>query len=384
VTLSLFRLSILLLVLSEVAGGFGIQRLVPGDDLGVFGTARPWMVLFFAVSVLSSRRRPGTWRTPVVRLGMALAALHVVLLVSSGWSPRQRPDPMEFTNVVLIVLALPLAGVLFSHEVKRRQDWMLKVLFMLGLASLPIALAGFTAVNAELSLQAVGSIRIARTAGLGAVAGLALSARHRRWIWLVPVPFWALIMLASGNRASILALVVGGFPLLLTVRKVSVVAGAALMATLVAVTVLVLPLAEEIIRFFFQRALWDEGGRIYLADRGILFSSAWILFRMSPIFGHGLGGYGELAGIYYEYPHNLTLSFASEMGLLGLLPYAVIVGLIVRAVWRNHDLHHLGTGGVFAFLFVATQFSGSYGDAFLMWVAGLAVYGSAYPARAST
>ena len=156
------------------------------------------------------------------------------------------------------------------------------------------------------------------------------------------------------------------------------------MAAVVAFAVLVLPVAEEIIRFFFERAIWEEGGRIYLADRGILFSSGWALFRMAPLVGHGLGGFGELAGIYYEYPHNLTLSFASEMGLLGIIPYVGILALMIRAVWVSRNLYHLGTAGVFAFLFVSSQFSGSYGDAFLMWVAGLAVFASGYPARPST
>ena len=144
----------------------------------------------------------------------------------------------------------------------------------------------------------------------------------------------------------------------------------ALVAALVVVTV---PVAGEIVRFFFQEAIWESDGRIYLADRGVLFGSALALFLRAPWTGHGLGGYGALAGTYYEYPHNLTLSFATELGVLGLVPYALLLGMSLLAFRRSNSPTHLGMAGVFLYLFVAAQFSGSYGDAFLLWIAGLAV-----------
>jgi len=263
----------------------------------------------------------------------------------------------------------------FAERTEEHQEWILKLLFLIGVAALPVAVAGFTAVSAELNLRAVGSIRIARTAGLAAVAALALGLRGRSWLWLIPVPVWVLVMLASGNRASLLAFGLAGIPLLFSTRRVQALSGAAVMGMVAVAVVLTIPVAGEIVRFFFQQALWEADGRIYFADRGILFRTAWVLFARSPWVGSGLGGYAAMAGNYYEYPHNLTLSFASEMGLLGLVPYLVLLWVTFRAFGLDRSPIHLGVVGVFVYLFVAAQFSGTYGDSFFMWVSALAIYG---------
>lgn len=370
-------LAVALLVLSEAAGGFSLVRLAPDLEVGPLGMARTWLVAFFALSVLLAWTKTPVWRAPVLRVGGTVALLHIGLLLSLWWSPGPLPDTVEIVNVVLLIVGMPLAAVLFVQESENRQRWMLKLLFLLGLAVLPVAVLAFSGVTSELSLRSMGSIRIARTAGLGAIAGLALASQSRQWRWVIPVPLWVLAMLASGNRASLLALVAGGLFLLRGMRTRRVIGTTALMAAVAAGIVLTVPIAGDIVRFFFQQAIWDADGRVYLADRGILFQSAWRLFSSAPWIGQGFGGFEALSGIYYAYPHNLTLSFAAEMGLLGLVPFAALVATAVLAVFRSRTAVHRGMGGIFAYLLVSTQFSGSYGDAFLMWVVALALCGGA-------
>jgi O-antigen ligase len=249
-----------------------------------------------------------------------------------------------------------------------------------------VDLISYTPTTSELTLQTVGSIRIARTAGLGEVAGMALAAARRRWSWLVPVPLWILVMFASGNRASIPSLVAGTLPLLLGVRAARVVKGGLLLAAVAGLLLYLIPPATELTTYFFRQALWEADGRIYLADRGILFEKAWELFVASPLVGYGLGGYSVEAGLYYDYPHNLTLNFASELGLLGLVPYSLLLGMVVVAFLRNRPSQSatlVGMSGVLAYLFVAAQFAGTFGDAYLMWAAALAVYAGSAPQSGS-
>lgn len=380
---SLGRLAVLLLVLAEAVGGLTLRRIgyVTGSD--VLGSVRLWVVVCFVLSVLVLRSRVPAPHAPSLRIGLWVAGLHMLLLLTLWWSPSNAPYVSDVLGISLIIVAMPAAGWVFAKDTDALQRWMLKLLYVMGLLILPVALIAFSDVTSELNLRAVGSIRISRTAGLAVIAALAMAVEIRPWPWLLPVPFWVLVMATSGNRASLLALTFGALPVLFATRKVRVLSGTAIMAVIAAILIALVPLAGEIVRFFVFQAIWDPEGGIYVADRGILFGSALRLFREAPFLGHGLGGYAALAGNYYEYPHNLTFSFASEMGLLGLIPYFFILWTTVKAFGKRRSPVHLGMVGVFVYLWIAGQFSGSFGDAFMMWAAALAICGALRPQEKS-
>ena len=67
-----------------------------------------------------------------------------------------------------------------------------------------------------------------------------------------------------------------------------------------------------------------------------IFTDTLAMLRDHPIFGNGLGGYHYLfRGTIPEiYPHNMWLTFWVEVGLLGMVAFAVIFfGLMYRG-WR--------------------------------------------------
>jgi len=75
---------------------------------------------------------------------------------------------------------------------------------------------------------------------------------------------------------------------------------------------------------------------ISIGGRLLLFRGTLALLRDSPIFGVGLGGYSfQFRGQVPEvYPHDIWLTFWVEIGLLGLIAFAVILfGLLWRG-WR--------------------------------------------------
>ena len=98
---SLSRVAIALLVLAEAAGGFSLSRFGPVYAAGVFGMLRPWIVLAFMLTVVLWHLRAPVTRGRVQRAGVAVAALHALLLLSLAWSPSTAPRE-DLVNIVLI------------------------------------------------------------------------------------------------------------------------------------------------------------------------------------------------------------------------------------------------------------------------------------------
>ncbi len=83
-----------------------------------------------------------------------------------------------------------------------------------------------------------------------------------------------------------------------------------------------------------------------VAERTRLQLAAWEMFKSAPVTGHGVGSYGSLFASYdrlsnYTAPvridvaaHNLYLEQAADVGILGLLAWAVFVGTIVFVLIR--------------------------------------------------
>ncbi|HRY63641.1 MAG TPA: O-antigen ligase family protein, partial [Patescibacteria group bacterium] len=90
-----------------------------------------------------------------------------------------------------------------------------------------------------------------------------------------------------------------------------------------------------------------EGGDS-VSVRSEMWQESWQMIKDHYILGAGLGGYQEaMVGYHkkeyieiYLYPHNIFLNFWSEIGLLGLLAFIVI---IVWYYWRG--LAHAKSGG---------------------------------------
>lgn len=62
--------------------------------------------------------------------------------------------------------------------------------------------------------------------------------------------------------------------------------------------------------------------------RFLLLSSAFDVFIKNPIFGVGLGNFEAIAARYTQYPmvcHNTYLEIAANLGLLGLIPFLLIL-----------------------------------------------------------
>jgi O-antigen ligase len=83
--------------------------------------------------------------------------------------------------------------------------------------------------------------------------------------------------------------------------------------------------------------LSGSGSGLSSNGRSQLWSEAWGLFTSHPLFGAGTGSFFGFDGLN-QYPHNLFLEVAAELGLVGLVLLVVFLASswfgVVRAARR--------------------------------------------------
>jgi putative inorganic carbon (HCO3(-)) transporter len=88
-----------------------------------------------------------------------------------------------------------------------------------------------------------------------------------------------------------------------------------------------------------QQRLATSG--LSLLQRLVIYQQAWTVIQHRPLFGPGLASYAAATAPLRSphqwpeiYPHNLWLTFWSETGLLGLLSFAALYGILLVRGWR--------------------------------------------------
>jgi len=146
---------------------------------------------------------------------------------------------------------------------------------------------------------------------------------------------WAICLgvalILTFSRGAYLALAVFAVLTLITVRpglRRPLLAIAVVAAAFVVVTIVVAsntPLMES--RFSYVALNYT------LQTRSIIYVATWQMLTAHPILGLGLGGYlYVLHGFPEIYPHDVYLAFWAELGLLGLVAFAIILGGLL---WRG-------------------------------------------------
>jgi O-antigen ligase len=156
--------------------------------------------------------------------------------------------------------------------------------------------------------------------------GLVLFAHSPRWRW-VGVAWFAVVgaaLLATFSKGGYLAVAVLALVAVLSVRRW----GALLLAGAIAAALLIsqIPLVAQRL------------GTIPISFMGRLeiYQATIQMLHNSPIFGVGLGGYSyQFRGQTPEiYPHDIWLTFWVEIGLLGVISFAVILFWLLWRGWR--------------------------------------------------
>lgn len=89
-------------------------------------------------------------------------------------------------------------------------------------------------------------------------------------------------------------------------------------------------------------------------------------FGRHPVAGVGYGAFAPAmaagTGERAQAPHNLIISILAEVGAVGMLLYALFIGLLVRAAWRLPWREKVLWLGVLCVWFIMSMAVGNYGD----------------------
>ena len=134
----------------------------------------------------------------------------------------------------------------------------------------------------------------------------------RKWLTnilfvLAPASILLYAVYLTHSRGALVAIVV---MVAVAFRRRFRLLGSVTLAAAVAVALL-------LSRFTGGREIGMSGG----ADRLEIWSEGWELFKQSPLYGHGFGGFGDTMNIA---PHNSVVLVAVELGLIGLVVWVSI------------------------------------------------------------
>lgn len=284
--------------------------------------------------------------------GPARWALYISAAFALVALMRTVPGSYAALKMKLFIAQSPpllLAGVVIG---RRRRDFDLFVVLSLIVAGLSalVLLRQFAQGNAaslypgRFSISSQDNpISFGREAATGILLAvyvvLTATDRRLRLLGTIVLPLAAIALIASGSRGPVLGLFVGllaALPFLLpdpTVRRRLGLTLAGLVVAAIAVPRIVPAAAiERSISF-----LLGNGSGLSSNGRTHLWSEAWQMFTAHPLFGVGTGGFAQLEPIY-QYPHNLLLESAAELGIVGvvlLLAFLVPATKPLVAAWRT-------------------------------------------------
>jgi len=315
-----------------VVGLYGSNPLPTGV---IFAATSLWLVLGVGFAFVR-----GCWPREASRLLAPPIALTVLL--AGIVLVRYSPSPYASAKLELFLaqnLPLLLAGMLTASS---RGLFRRYVLIALGLALANGALLGLrlSSGNAQAVYSArftisesFAPIQAGRLAAEGVLYSimLVLAARdgRSRVFGLVSLPFLAIALLGSGSRGPTLALLLASLTLVaLSMRerqtrtRLLVVAAGVAAALLAAVVIVPADAVSRSTSF-----LLGNSGDLASNGRSLLWDLAGHLFATHPLAGVGLGGFA-LYNPIEQFPHNILLEAAAELGIVGL---AVVAGVLVLA-----------------------------------------------------
>ncbi|MDO5682462.1 MAG: O-antigen ligase family protein [Propionibacteriaceae bacterium] len=294
---------------------------------------------FFAWALASSLRGELTLQVAANTSEMLTLLLIVLMAIFLA-----RLDPIRFAS--LFVQASAIAGIIF-------------------------AIAGILlGEGSRISAFGGGPNVFGRVTGVGAVAALylVLTNKPTRLLWIGALPIMVAATILSGSRGAMLGLSVGLVALVPMLRAVRVRpkgVGIAVLTTISLIGAAYL-FRERLMPVIQLRVIDLTINERYTSGRDGITDIAIQLFKEKPIFGWGLFSFETQASATtgLTYPHNLVLQIAAELGLFGIVLFALILLQWLFSMKRSFE-STLATiaNSILLLYFTVSMFSGDYYDA---------------------
>jgi O-antigen ligase len=302
-------------------------------------------------------------------MGIAVSTDHVGAL---GFYRAYFIEPIVLFYVAVDLLRTPsnIRTVLFGFAIGTT------IFSILNLGAWVVALERHVDINLGNAPEALytspNSVAIYMEPAVAIAAGFVLYAddRRDRNVALVWLAFVLASMIATLSRAGMLTLAVLVLVAVITMRSTRLklaILGSGLVA---AIAVFQIP--------FVSKRLYRQFDPSYpyntFEGRLQIWSDTLKMLRDRPIFGSGLRAYETVMQAYVApghkpelYPHNLFLAMWVELGLLGLIAFVVLLGLLLWRGWTAYAKAHgfakallWGTSAAFVAIAVHGMFDTPY------------------------
>lgn len=329
-----------------VAGIIGSNPLPKGGATFLVGA---WIGLAVLLAMMRRDQTVATralWSAPVVMAFLLLALM--VLRLGSSLDEAYGSTKLQLyiaDNLVFLV------GAIFVGA--SRQS--LRLFFILTLA---IVAAGAFLLVGELVTGTAqqqysgrfaitaqqGAINLGRDSSNGALIAICLilmsSRLSVRLVAIAVLPVVLVSMLAAGSRGPVVAFLVG----LLALIALTAASGRARRQLLLVAVVLVgaavlvpILVPGSAIGRSLSTIVGSASG-LSSNGRSHLWSEAYAAFARHPLVGLGTGGFAFVDP--QQYPHNIVLEMAAELGVLGALAVLSMLFMMLRRfslLWRTTD-----------------------------------------------
>lgn len=306
-----------------------------------------WIVMAISFALLRGNTLPfSVLRAAPVVLSLGLGVLLLARLDASQAAEYGTAKVQLFLAQNLVLLA---AGIIVGRN-RRHVDLFLALTLAVAVASALVLMDQFLGGQAQevlpgrFALSAEENpISLGRKSADGLiiavyllVAGAALSHRLSA---LACFPVLAIALLAAGSRGPVLGLLLGVaalFAFLVRSRASRRRIPILLLSVVLAVVAIGIVVPDEATRRSLS-ILSDAGSGVSSNGRDQLWSLAFELFARHPLQGVGTGGYAEIAPVE-QYPHNVLLEAAAELGVAGLLLLAGVMASAFSGLlgaWRR-------------------------------------------------
>ena len=283
----------------------------------------------------------GRWREGVRRpLRTPLDVPIVLLLVAGAISVFVPKDHMAALGLYRAYFVEPVLLFYVAVDLFRDRDTLTRAL---------IAFAAGSSLFAFLNFAAFGTALQANAIHVGNAPTALYNNPNYVAMYMEPAVAVAtgFVLFATATRWRLFGIVwlgITGIALILTFSKGGYVALAALAVLVIAavprwrlplfVGLAAVALALSRVPLVAERLATLYGSMI---ARAVIYGATIEMLKQSPILGVGLGGYNYLFRHHQPtpYPHDIWLSMWVELGLLGLVAFVAILGvLLVRGIRR--------------------------------------------------
>jgi|SRR5690625_913375 len=363
------KILLILLILLLVAGRFSFESFI---DLSLLSEGRFLLGIAF-IALIAVHLSKGTTinkksLTSLIFLLLVLIFFYIMIL-TSFYSPDKA---MAVKKVIdILYLFILTVGSYFILRLYSNYNQVLKVtaftfLFIGLIYMIPICFSVLTGAN-RATTYIGGPNVVTRLLFFALVSsGYLYSLKRKvRYIWFLTLFFIGIILIGSRGGMVGAFVSLGLFLFIYVSSKptsLKAIFNKRALGIAVVVSPLIIALSDYFIKTFRERFILLLVDNIYYSSRDIIYENTLEAIIEKPIFGHGLNAYSAVVGGPFYYPHNIILEVLIDSGVLGLIPFIMVLLFSLICIYKHRKSPMLVFAVTPFYMIIVSMLSGDLYD----------------------